>query len=76
MPKLEIGVNDYFDQTEVDADLGSDNDYLYSIGGNLNGNENAAFNMAALSIYNIALSDVQIKAVANALAEEFRKKNG
>jgi hypothetical protein len=70
LPKLELGVDDYVDQTEIDANLGSEENVVYSIGGNLNGKENAAFDMAALSLYNIVLSPDQIRAISNSLIQE------
>lgn len=76
LPKLEIGVNDCIKQKEVAADFGSDGEVIYSIGGNLAGKENAAFNMAALSLYNVVLSQAQIQAIANALENEVQRKNG
>jgi hypothetical protein len=71
LPKVEIGINDYIEQTEIDANLGSEEDVKYSIGSNLDGKENAAFDMAALSLYNIVLSPEQIREISNHLIQEF-----
>ena len=71
LPKLELGINDYVEQTEIDANFGSEEVVRYSIGGNLDGKENAAFDMAVLSLYNIVLSPFQIREISNHLTSDY-----
>lgn len=74
LAKLELGVNDLVYQTEIRANLGTEEDVVYTIGSNFEGKENAAFEMAALSVYNIVLSQHQIKEISIALTKEFEGK--
>jgi hypothetical protein len=75
LPKLKLGVDKHYKQEDIDTNiLVSEENVRYSIGGNLDGKELAAFDMAALSIYNISLSQNQIQQISNSLAKKIGGK--
>lgn len=73
LPKLKLGVDKYYKQEDIDSNvLVSEENVRYSIGGNLDGKELAAFDMAAMSIYNIVLSQFQIEQISKSLNKEIK----